>query len=75
MNDDWIPVKVPDTLDEMLMARADSTEPNVGWCLLCNSPIRTEAEFIPDTNTQDCEAGGMFEVEITRVQRKPRRPG
>ena len=67
MNDDWVPVEFPNNIDEMLTAWTESTEPNVGWCLLCNSPIRTEADFIPETNTHDCEAGREFEAEIARA--------
>ena len=75
MNDDWVSVKVPDDFDGMLVAWTESTEPNVGWCLLCNSPIPTEADFIPETNTHDCDAGRMFEADIAQMQRKPRCPG
>lgn len=72
MKDGWVPLQLPDNIDEMLTAWAASTEPKVGWCLLCNSPIRTEADFIPETNTHDCEAGRTFEVNSVRKPPKPR---
>jgi hypothetical protein len=72
MQDDWVPVQLSDNIDEMLTAWIESAEPKVGWCLLCNRPIRTEVDFIPGTNTHDCEAGREFEAENRLAQRKPR---
>ena len=34
-----------------------SLEERVGWCLLCNAPIRSEADLIPESNTHNCEEG------------------
>jgi len=31
-----------DNLEEIVQAWQDSPQPNIGWCLICNSPIRTE---------------------------------
>ncbi len=72
MSDGWLPVELPENIDEMLTAWTESTEPKVGWCLLCDSPICTEADFIPETNTHDCEAGRIFEAKNARTTRKPR---
>ena len=47
MNDDWVPIQFPDNFDEMLEAFANYSEERIGWCLLCNSPIRTEADLMP----------------------------
>ena len=50
----WVPLQVPPNLEETLAAYATYDGPKVGWCLLCNAPIRSEAEFIPGTNTRNC---------------------
>lgn len=61
MNDDWVPIKRPANLEEMLETMLNSSEERVGGCLLCNSAIRTEADFIPETNTHNCAAGRALE--------------
>jgi len=63
MNEDGVPIDWPENLDEMLEAWSRSLEPHVGWCLLCNSPIRSEKDFLANSNTHNCEAGRQFEVE------------
>ena len=60
---DWMAIKAPDNLDEMFENWANCEEPNVGWCLLCNSPIRTVADLIGGTNTHNCDMGRALEVE------------
>ena len=32
-----------------------------GLCLLCGETIRSEADFIPDSNTHNCDAGRRLE--------------
>jgi hypothetical protein len=64
---DWAPIKVPENLEEMVDAWANDPEPNVGWCLLCNSPIRTEDDLIPETNTHNCEVGREMEAKIAAL--------
>jgi hypothetical protein len=61
MDDDWVPLKFPPNLKEMTEAWIASTEPSVGWCLLCNRPIKSKNELIPQTNTHDCPEGRTFE--------------
>lgn len=63
MKEDWVPVEVPDNLEEMFEAMLSYPGGKVGWCLLCNSPI-TEAEIIPGTSTHNCEQGRALEAEI-----------
>ena len=78
MNDDWVPVQIPDNLEEMFAAFANDTEEKVGWCLLCNSAIRTEDDMIPNTNTHDCPAGREFEAQHAPQKKsrcRPRRQG
>lgn len=76
MKDDWVPIQIPDNLDEMFADMAASDEPRVGWCLLCNSPIRNEADFLENSNTHNCEAGRAFEakvaIEVSKMRRRPR---
>lgn len=61
MDDDWVPIEFPPNLVEMMEAWRTSAEPNVGWCLLCNRPIKCEDDLIPETNTHDCPEGRAFE--------------
>jgi hypothetical protein len=72
MNEDWVPLQIPDNLDEMLEAFASDSEEKVGWCLLCNSPIRTAADLIPGTDTHDCEKGRAIEEQHAPQKKKPR---
>jgi hypothetical protein len=50
-------------MDEMLMNWAHYSGPKVGWCLLCDGPIVSEDDFIPETNTHNCAEGQRFERE------------
>lgn len=54
---DWIPLQVPPSLMETIEANFAYDKPKVGWCLLCNSPIETADDFIPETNTHSCPEG------------------
>ena len=47
----------PASLGDMVIAWANSSESNIGWCLVCNSSIRNEDDMIPGTNLHSCEAG------------------
>ena len=57
MAEKLVPIQIPENFGEMLQDMASSDEPCIGWCLLCNSPIRSEADMIPQTNTHKCKAG------------------
>jgi hypothetical protein len=51
-------------------------EPNVGWCLLCNQPIRSAEDLIPGTNSHNCAAGRELDdkiraAEASEQNRKP----
>jgi hypothetical protein len=63
MKEGWVPVEWPENLDQMLEDMARSDELRVGWCLVCNSPIRSEDDFILNSNTHNCEAGRLFEAK------------
>jgi len=64
---DWVPIQVPSNLEEMFQNWAECDEPNVGWCLMCNGPIRSVDDLIPGTNFHNCESGRAFE-EQTRAE-------
>jgi hypothetical protein len=72
MQDGWVPVQFPENLDEMFEAMASYSGEKVGWCCLCNSPIHSESDFIPETSTHDCPAGREFEAQHAPQQKKPR---
>lgn len=58
--EDWRPLNVPPNLIETIDAYLANDKPKVGWCLLCNSPIESEDDFIPQTNTHNCAEGLCF---------------
>ena len=68
MKEDWVPVQVPDNMEEMFESWTNSRDKNVGWCLLCNSGIPTADDLIPDTSTHNCEAGRALEAKIAAEQ-------
>ena len=74
MEDDWVPVKFPENFDQMMEDMANSNEPRIGWCLLCNSPIRTVADLIPGSNVHNCEAGSSFQSEVTAQEQAAEHP-
>ena len=57
---DWVPLHVLPNLTGTIEAYLAYDKPKVGWCLLCNSPIESEDDFIPETNTHDCAEGLRF---------------
>jgi len=59
----WVPLQVAENIEEMLLHWANYEGPKVGWCLLCDRPILSEDDFIPETNTHNCAAGWRFERE------------
>jgi hypothetical protein len=79
MNDEkegWVPIEVPNNLEEMFAAMTSYAGEKVGWCLLCNSPIQAESDMIPGTNTHDCERGRALEANIESQTAMPRfKPG
>jgi hypothetical protein len=57
---DWIPLQVTPNLTKKIEAYLACDKPKIGWCLLCNSPIESEVDFIPETNTHNCPEGIRF---------------
>lgn len=47
-------IRFPEKVCEMYVRWKTCTEPDVGWCFVCNSPIRSEKELIPGTNHHNC---------------------
>lgn len=66
--EDWVPIEAPPNLDEMLQKWMDSPEHNIGWCLLCDSPIHDESHLIPGTSSHNCAAGRKLEEHIQSTQ-------
>jgi len=57
----WKPVEFPSKIEEMMDAWQSYAGPSVGWCLLCNSAIRTAADMLPGSNTHNCPQGRALE--------------
>jgi hypothetical protein len=47
-------VEFPDDFERMLEHWITFEEPNVGWCLVCDNPIRDEDDLIPGTHMHRC---------------------
>jgi len=62
--EDWVPIELPENLEEMFEHWAESDRPNVGWCLLCDSAIGSADDLIPGTSTHNCEAGRALDEKI-----------
>ena len=61
---DWVPIQASPNLEQMYQNWIDCDEPNIGWCLMCNSPIRSADDLIPGTSSHNCEAGRALEERI-----------
>jgi hypothetical protein len=57
-------IKFPENLWEMLENWEDCSEENVGWCLLCDGPIESEANMIARTNIHSCPEGMRFNDSV-----------
>ena len=66
MKNKMVPIQFPPNIDEMLDNWASCPEANVGWCLLCDGPIRSENDLIPKTTTHNCPAGLRLELDGER---------
>jgi hypothetical protein len=52
-----VPVHFPANIEEMLENWESCADENVGWCLLCDGPIRTAQDLIENTDTHICRKG------------------
>jgi hypothetical protein len=71
-DDDWVRPEIPDNLDEMFEAMNSYSGEKVGWCVLCNSPIISESDLLPETSAHDCAAGREIEAQYESQKKKPR---
>lgn len=78
--ENWVPIRIPHNLEEMVAAWVRCEEPNIGWCFMCNRPIRSADDLINETATHDCERGRRLEEqarateEAEQRERAPKRP-
>jgi len=68
----WEPIQIPANLEQMLQNWNSDPEPNIGWCLLCDSAIRTEDDLIPETSTHNCAEGQALEAAMRDGQQEGR---
>lgn len=61
MNKKMVRVRFPENIAEMLDNWTSCAEENVGGCLLCDGPIRSENEIMPTGNTHNCTEGLRLE--------------
>jgi hypothetical protein len=47
---------------DMLKRWALSEEPNIGWCFVCDRPIRDLNDLIPGTNFHRCQTNASEEA-------------
>lgn len=57
LNDEWVPLQMAPELNAALEDYAAYEGQRLGWCLLCNMPILTEADFISEPHTHGCPKG------------------
>jgi hypothetical protein len=62
MKKKMVPIQFPPNIMEMLDNWASCAEENVGWCLLCDGPIRSEKDMIQNSNTHNCLEGLRLEL-------------
>ena len=51
MNKKMVPIQFPANLVEMLDNWVACPDENVGWCLLCDAPVRNAQDLIENSNT------------------------
>ena len=72
MNEDWVPLQVPDNLEEMFEAMTSYAGDKVGWCLLCSAPINAEEGMIPGTSTLDAPAAERLKRRSSSRKQRPK---
>jgi hypothetical protein len=66
MKNKMVPNQFPPNIMEMLDNWETCPDENVGWCLLCDGPIRTAQDLIENTNTHNCPEGIKLESRLRR---------
>jgi hypothetical protein len=61
-----VPIQFSPNLEEMLENWESCPDENVGWCLLCDGPIRSAQDLIENTNTHNCPEGLKLEFRVKR---------
>ena len=57
-----VPIQIPANMEEMLEHFFEHRAEVLGWCLLCDSAIRTEDDLLPGTDTHNCEPERALEA-------------
>ena len=63
-----VPIQIPANMEEMLEHFFEHQAEVLGWCLLCDSAIRTEDDLLPGTDTHNCEPGRTLEANKALAQ-------
>jgi len=66
MKNKMVPIRFPPNMMEMLDNWKRCPDENVGWCLLCDGPIRSAQDLIPYSNTHNCPEGLRLELRGKR---------
>jgi hypothetical protein len=72
--DGWERIKISESIEEMFQSWIDDPEPNIGWCLLCNTAIRRKDDLIPGTNTHNCANGRALKAKCGEPVGGPSQP-
>lgn len=59
-----VAIELPETIFERVEHCLTDRTGAAGWCLLCDRPIKTDSDFIPDTDTHNCERGRRLAHDI-----------
>ena len=59
MDDKLVRIKRPDNIDQMIESWLAYEGESVGYCFVCDSPIKSEFDLIPGTNDHRCERQRM----------------
>jgi hypothetical protein len=65
MEDDWVRIRQPQILAEMLDRWVNSEDQSIGLCLLCGQAIKSEADLIPGTPLHNFEAQRASEARTS----------
>lgn len=55
MDEDFVLIQPPDNLEEMIESWLAYEGKSVGYCFVCDSPIKSEFDIIPGTDDHRCE--------------------
>jgi len=55
MDEDGVPIQLPDNIEKMIESWLAYEGESVGYCFVCDSPIKSEFDIIHGTNDHCCE--------------------